>query len=131
MRANRKRDTLPERRLRSLLHSRGYRFRVHLAVKVSGRTVHPDIAFSRQRVAVFVDGCYWHSCAEHGTSPQANQSYWGPKLERNVLRDREADRLLTAAKWSVVRVWEHLAAEEAMARVEKVLSKFRLMSLGK
>ena len=76
MRANRRRDTTPERILRSALHRLGWRFRVDLPVEVGGRRVRPDIVFTRRRVAVFVDGCFWHACPEHGQQPTANASYW-------------------------------------------------------
>jgi DNA mismatch endonuclease, patch repair protein len=121
MRANRKRDTGPELRLRSVLHRRGLRFRVQAALNVGGRSVRPDIVFPAKKVAIFVDGCYWHRCAQHGTSPQSNQAYWGSKLDRNVLRDREVDRLLAFDQWSVVRIWEHVPPDEAAQIVEQAL----------
>jgi DNA mismatch endonuclease (patch repair protein) len=121
MRGNRKRDTRPELGLRSRLHRLGYRFRVNFGVRVQNRIVRPDIVFTKARIAVFVDGCYWHSCGEHGTTPRTNSGYWRPKLERNVSRDREVDCLLTSSGWSVIRVWEHLAVEEATTRVQRAL----------
>src|SRR4051812_34004925 len=81
MQSNRRRDTLPELRLRSALHSRGYRFRVDYRVDIGGRRPRPDIAFTRLKLAVFVDGCFWHCCPEHGRPPLSNKGYWGPKLE--------------------------------------------------
>src|ERR671931_727395 len=113
MRANRKRDTGPEVRIRSVLHAYGHRFRKHLLVKLDDCQVRPDIVFTRHRLAVFVDGCFWHRCSKHGTSPTANSWYWAPKLDRNVHRDREVDQRLRAAGWTVLRVWEHEAADTA------------------
>jgi DNA mismatch endonuclease (patch repair protein) len=74
-------------------------------------------------VAVFVDGCFWHQCPEHGSSPKTNTAYWEPKLARNVARDRLDDAALTKAGWSVVRIWEHVDPEEALARVERALRR--------
>jgi DNA mismatch endonuclease (patch repair protein) len=122
MRGNTRVDTRPERRVRSLLHARGYRFRKDLQVRVPGARVRADIVFTRQRVAVFIDGCFWHRCPEHGTSPRANSHYWGPKLDRNVARDRRVDEALTAAGWVVVRLWEHDAPEAAVARIVAALT---------
>lgn len=121
MRANRRRDTGPERRLRSLLHARGLRFRVDYRVWGGRRAPRPDIAFTRQKVAVFVDGCFWHSCPEHGRTPQVNSSYWGPKLARNAERDRLDDEALRAAGWQVTRIWEHVPSEQAAAGLERTL----------
>jgi DNA mismatch endonuclease (patch repair protein) len=122
MRGNRRRDTSPEMRIRSELHRRGWRYRVDLRVNVGvGRRPRPDIAFTRARVAVFVDGCFWHCCPEHGRPPLSNGAYWGPKLARNAQRDAEDTERLQEAGWSVVRVWEHVALEEAVRRVEEAL----------
>src|SRR4051794_22042546 len=93
-RANRHHDTKPERALRSELHARGLRFRKDLAIRAGPRLVRPDIVFTRARVAVFVDGCYWHACPEHGTLPRRNSPYWSRKLESNVERDRSVDAAL-------------------------------------
>ncbi len=122
MRANRRRDTSPERDLRSGLHRRGWRFRVDLPVKAGGRRVRPDIVFTRRRVAVFVDGCFWHACPDHGQVPRANVSYWAPKLRRNVERDLADTGALERSGWSVVRVWEHESTPNAVATVEVALA---------
>jgi DNA mismatch endonuclease (patch repair protein) len=124
MRAIRRANTKPEVALRSALHRAGFRFRKDYRVDLAaGVRVRPDIAFPRRRVAVFVDGCFWHACPEHGRSPTANEWYWGPKLLRNVERDRAADEALTRAGWRVVRVWEHQALAEALDSVSRVLSE--------
>ncbi len=107
MRANRRRDTRPEQRLRSLLHAEGLRFRVDQRVVAGDVTVRPDVVFTRARVALFVDGCFWHSCPIHGNQPQRNTSYWAPKLVRNVERDRRVSEALERDGWAVVRVWKH------------------------
>ena len=88
---------------------------------VSGLRCRPDIIFTRARVAVFVDGCFWHSCPEHGTRPAANGDWWGRKLAANVDRDRRNDRSLSAAGWKVVRIWEHEDPGDGAARVERAL----------
>ncbi|WP_327636130.1 very short patch repair endonuclease [Kribbella sp. NBC_00482] len=119
MRAIRRTDTSPETALRSELHRNGYRFRKDLSIYTSSRRVRPDIVFTARKVAVFVDGCFWHCCPEHGRQPSVNSQYWSPKLQRNVERDRLADAALDDDGWSVVRIWEHEALVEA---VEKVVS---------
>ncbi|MFC4138529.1 MULTISPECIES: very short patch repair endonuclease [unclassified Microbacterium] len=119
MRANRRRDTAPELRVRRRLHAEGYRYRVDYA-PLGGRR-RADIVFTKAHVAVFIDGCFWHSCPEHGTAPRSNAGYWGPKLARNAERDRETDALLTAAGWCVLRFWEHENAEDVVARIGEAL----------
>ncbi|MER6302746.1 very short patch repair endonuclease [Kitasatospora sp. NPDC001539] len=121
MAAIRRRDTKPERAIRSLLHAAGKRYRVDLRLDLEGARPRPDIVFTRARVAVFVDGCFWHCCPEHGRQPGVNAGYWGPKLERNVARDRAADDALRAAGWTVVRVWEHEAPARAADHIIEVL----------
>jgi DNA mismatch endonuclease, patch repair protein len=117
MRANRRTDTKPEMALRRALHRQGFRYRKDYRLDLDGARVRPDIAFTARRVAVFVDGCFWHVCPEHGTRPANNTWYWGPKLARNVERDRAADVALEAAGWRVVRIWEHEPLEAAIAAV--------------
>jgi DNA mismatch endonuclease, patch repair protein len=123
MRANRRTDTKPELALRRALHRQGYRFRKDYRLDLAdGKRVRPDIAFTARRVAVFVDGCFWHACPEHGSKPAANVWYWEPKLRRNVERDRAADAALAAAGWNVVRVWEHETLDAAVTAVLAVLA---------
>lgn len=121
MRRNGRRDTRPEIALRAVLHRRGLRFRKDLPLRVPGRLVRPDVIFTRARLAVFVDGCFWHCCPIHGNQPRANSDYWRPKLARNVDRDRAVDSALTAAGWHVLRAWEHEAPELVADRVEDAL----------
>ena len=124
MRANRRRDTAPELRLRSAIHRQGLRFRVDLPIEVGGRRVRPDIVFTRRRVAVFVDGCFWHACPDHGQVPRANQPYWTAKLEANKERDRTDTLTLQSNGWNVLRIWEHeqtsYALEAVLQAVENV-----------
>lgn len=124
MRGNRKVDTRPELALRSALHRLGLRYRKSARLELGeDRTVSVDVLFPRPRVAVFVDGCFWHSCPAHGRPPVANSRYWTWKLTRNLRRDREVDILLTAAGWRVVRVWEHEVPQSAALRVSAVVGR--------
>lgn len=111
----RRRDTEPELALRSALHRDGFRFRVDFPI---GSRRRADVVFTRARVAVFVDGCFWHGCPEHATWPKANGDWWRTKIETNQARDRDTDRALTRAGWRVIRVWEHENPEVAASSVE-------------
>lgn len=125
MRANRSRDTSPELALRRLLHALGLRYRVSARpLKEIRRTA--DLVFRPAKVAVFVDGCFWHACPEHGTQPATNADYWAPKLARNVERDRHTDDLLHAAGWLSIRVWEHEDPRPAARRIARTVRKRRL-----
>lgn len=123
MRANRRSNTKPEMRLRSQLHTAGLRFRKDFLVSIPGMRVRPDIVFTRRRVAVFVDGCFWHACPDHGDTPRSNTDYWIPKLRGNAERDRLVDQHLRAAGWIVVRLWEHVGPGEALALVRSALRR--------
>jgi DNA mismatch endonuclease, patch repair protein len=118
MKGNRKRDTRPETIVRSALQRAGLRFRKDYPIRVDrGRPIRVDIAFPNSRIALFVDGCFWHRCPEHGTTPRANAMYWNAKLARNVERDHETDERLLGAGWQPVRIWEHDPADEVVARI--------------
>jgi DNA mismatch endonuclease, patch repair protein len=131
MRANRRTDTKPELALRSALHRQGYRFRKdHRLDLDDGTRVRPDVAFTARKVAVFVDGCFWHVCPQHGRDPAVNEWYWAPKLRRNVERDRAADAALAAAGWQVVRVWEHEPLSSAVEAVIAALGGVNLPITG-
>jgi len=120
MKANRSRNTSPELKIRSILHRSGLRYRVHFPVRIDDRRpINVDIAFPRLRIAVFVDGCFWHGCREHRTVPIANNLYWSAKLAGNVARDQETVDRLSRHGWAVMRVWEHENAAEAAARIYK------------
>ncbi len=98
-----RRDTGPELALRRELHRRGLRFRVnHRALPGT-----PDIALTRARLAIFIDGCFWHGCPEHGTLPRNNREWWRAKLEANRERDSRKDRQLEELGWSALHYWEH------------------------
>jgi DNA mismatch endonuclease (patch repair protein) len=116
MRAQRERDTGIEREIRSRLHARGLRFRIHRRL-LKGLRREVDVVFPGAKVAVFVDGCFWHGCPEHGTWPRNNADFWRRKIEGNVERDRDTDARLEADGWMVLRVWEHEAPADAAARI--------------
>lgn len=107
-------DTKPERALRSELHRRGIRFRLHRR-DLPGR---PDIVLVRARVAVFVDGCFWHGCPEHFTTPKNNRDWWVDKIETNRQRDRRVDQQFIGVGWKPVHIWEHEDPAEAADRLE-------------
>jgi DNA mismatch endonuclease (patch repair protein) len=117
MQGNRSRDTRPELAVRRLLHSEGLRYRVACRpLSTLRRTA--DIVFTRQKIAVFIDGCFWHGCPEHGqATTKQNPDYWSAKFLRNRERDLETNELLEAAGWQVLRFWEHEAPAEVVAAV--------------
>ena len=116
------RQTRPEVAARSALHRRGLRFRKSQRIDLGDRWTRPDAVFPRARVALYVDGCFWHRCPKHGTSPRSNSQYWAPKLDGNVARDRETDRRLAVLGWTVVRVWEHDPPDMVAERVAGVVA---------
>jgi DNA mismatch endonuclease, patch repair protein len=130
MRGNRGEDTRPEVLLRSALHRRGLRFGKNRA-PVPGIRCRPDIVFPAARLAVFVDGCFWHRCPDHGISPRTNSAYWTAKLDRNVSRDRRNDRDLRAAGWAVIRVWEHEDASAVADWIERAVDARSKAVLGR
>jgi len=121
MQGNRRRDTGPELRLRSALHVLGLRFRVDRR-PVIAIACRADVVFSRRRVAVFVDGCYWHGCPTHYTSPTTNRAYWIAKIDGNRRRDTASAAALEAAGWRVVRIWEHEDVAAAAAAIASILA---------
>lgn len=121
MRRQRRRDTVPEVALRRELHGRGVRYFVDRA-PLKGIRRRADLVFPRRRVAVYVDGCFWHRCPQHATDPKNNAEWWAAKLAANVARDRNTDAALAAAGWTVVRIWEHENPAEAADRVQAALS---------
>lgn len=122
MQANSRRDTAPEARVRTALWRRGLRFRKNHR-PVGHLKCEADVLFNRARVAVFIDGCFWHGCPVHGNLPKANNDYWSRKLTRNIERDRTNRAALEAAGWVVIQVWEHedpqLAADRIAAHVTR------------
>ncbi|WP_448640743.1 very short patch repair endonuclease [Geodermatophilus sp. URMC 63] len=121
MQAQRTRDTGPEIAVRRLLHAAGLRYRVDRA-PLPGLRRRADLVFGPARVAVYVDGCFWHGCPEHGNTPRSNRDYWGPKLTANRARDRDTDARLAAAGWAVVRAWEHEDPGMVAARVQATVA---------
>jgi len=129
MSRQRRRDTTPEVALRRILHKRGRRFRVEYQLPGLPRR-RADIAFPRARLAVFVDGCFWHVCPEHATRPVNNGSWWAEKLRRNQERDRETDVHLERLGWTVLRIWEHIDPVSAADLVDSSLERSRTLKQG-
>lgn len=121
--ANSRSGTKPEVRLRSALHRRGHRFRKDHLLRVGEVRVRPDIVFTRWRIAVFLDGCFWHGCPDHQQVPKSNRDYWVPKLAANVERDRRVDAALIDSGWMVLRIWEHVELSTAVDAVEGTLAR--------
>lgn len=114
MKANKRKDTKPEIAIRSRLQRMGLRFRKDLLIKIHGRNLRPDIVFTKSRLVIFIDGCFWHFCPEHGHIPKSNIHYWEPKLNKNKERDITDTKLLTDNGWLVLRIWEHIPIQEAI-----------------
>jgi DNA mismatch endonuclease (patch repair protein) len=115
-----RRETAPELALRKVLHGRGLRYRVSYPVPGQRRRT-IDIAFTRHRLAVMVDGCFWHGCPEHGTSPRQNSAWWETKLTANQARDRDTDVVLASQGWRVLRAWEHEDPEKVADEIQRLL----------
>jgi DNA mismatch endonuclease (patch repair protein) len=124
MQANKGRDTKPELALRRAVHARGLRYRVSIRPVPSIRRT-ADLVFTKVKVAVFLDGCFWHGCPQHHTKARANADYWAEKVTRNRERDAETDRLLEKAGWTVVRVWEHEEPLQAAAVIADIVRSRR------
>lgn len=124
MQSNKGRDTKPELAVRRILHADGLRYRVNFRPLPELRRT-ADIVFTRARIAVFIDGCFWHGCPEHYQRPASNREYWDPKVARNRERDAETDALLKAAGWTVVRVWEHESPQRAAELIESAVNQAR------
>ena len=120
MQANRSRDTWPELTIRRSVHAMGLRYRVATR-PVSDIPVRADLVFRRSRVAVFIDGCFWHGCPAHSSTPRTNTAYWTAKLAANRDRDARAALLLGDAGWTVVRVWEHEEPRHGAMRIRDVV----------
>lgn len=123
-------NTKPELALRHAVWALGLRYRLHRKIDRS----RPDLVFAGVRLAVFVDGCFWHCCPKHGVQPKSNAVFWRSKLERNVQRDAETDRDLRAQGWAVLRFWEHEIdenAEDCAQRVAKAIADIRASQSGK
>jgi len=119
----RRRDTAPELLLRTALWQSGCRYRLRAPYKLPGK---PDIVFTRARLAVFVDGCFWHTCPLHGSRPKTNVEFWTPKLDQNRQRDADVNQRLAKLGWRVLRFWEHEVEEDAKACVLSVRRALRM-----
>lgn len=128
MQAIRSRDTKPERLIRQLVHANGLRYRVATRPLPDLRRT-ADLVFRPAKVAVFIDGCYWHGCPEHYVSPRTNPGYWSDKVARNMARDRDTDKRLQEAGWLVMRFWEHQNSDTcALTIVNTVRARRRALS---
>ena len=125
MLSNRRRDTSPEIAVRRILHARGLRYRVDYPIRTAERTIRVDIAFPRARLAILIDGCFWHGCPEHGTMPKRNRDYWEPKIARNRERDRHQTELLSEAGWRALRFWSHEHPDEICNQILGALEAHR------
>lgn len=114
------RDTPAEMEIRRRLHRMGLRYRVDFPV-LKGLRRRADVVFTKARVAVFVDGCFWHGCPEHGSWPKSNAEFWRNKIETNRRRDQDTNECLKKAGWRVIRVWEHEDPDEAAERIAKMV----------
>lgn len=125
MQSNKGRDTKPELRLRREAHALGLRYRVSIRPLPEIRRT-ADLVFTRLKLAVFLDGCFWHGCPEHHTVSKTNEEYWAEKLRRNRERDQETDERLRQAGWTVVRFWEHEDPVEAARRLATIVAAERI-----
>jgi DNA mismatch endonuclease (patch repair protein) len=121
MQGNRRRDTSPEWQVRRLLHRRGLRYRVDQPLLFDKRR-RADLTFSRARVVVFIDGCFWHGCPEHFVAPKSHPEYWEPKIAANRARDAETTQRLSDEGWTVLRFWEH---EDPAAVADAIAERVR------
>ncbi|WP_406405467.1 very short patch repair endonuclease [Streptomyces sp. NBC_00879] len=118
------RDTAPEVAVRKLLHASGLRYRVNVPVPgMRRRTI--DIVFGPAKVAVFLDGCFWHGCPQHATQPKANAEWWRTKLDKNMARDQETTEHLNAQGWTVLRFWEHEVPDAVASEVTEAVHRAR------
>lgn len=110
-------DTKPEKALRKALWASGLRYRINGFSSLPGK---PDIVFPKQKIAIFVDGCFWHGCPIHGHIPKSREEYWEPKIERNKKRDIESNAKLSEMDWHVMRVWEHSLRKDFINCIEYI-----------
>jgi DNA mismatch endonuclease, patch repair protein len=104
-------------------------WRRHVSLRIGTRLVRPDFVFSKHRIAVFVDGCFWHGCPDHGTRPQSNREFWDKKLESNIARDKRVTKALKAEGWIVFRFWEHSVKKDSAKCVGKIARELSKKSL--
>ncbi|MFD4033664.1 very short patch repair endonuclease [Streptomyces sp. NPDC058637] len=129
MQAIRSRDTKPEQLIRRIVHANGLRYRV-AAKPLPGLRRTADLVFRPAKVAVFIDGCYWHGCPEHYVPPKTNSRYWSDKVARNMARDRDTNERLTQAGWLVLRFWEHQDSDACALSIVSAVRGRRRELLG-
>lgn len=122
MQSNRSRDTAPELAVRKLLHASGLRYRVASRPVPSMRRT-ADILFTRAKLAVFIDGCFWHGCPAHYVEPKSHVEYWRPKIAGNIARDLDTTRQLVDEGWIVVRFWAHESPNEVANSITRTLQR--------
>lgn len=127
MQATAQKGNRSERRLRSALHVEGIRFRNHYRIAALPRRS-IDIALVGVKIAIFIDGCFWHGCPRHGTRPKSNWAWWKTKINTNQLRDRDTNVKLRKAGWKVMRVWEHQPVDVIMLRIIRMRSTLLRLS---
>ena len=125
MKANPRTDTRLEVGIRSALYARGLRYRKDRRIVLPHSSTRADIVFVGLRIAVFIDGCFWHACPRHGTRPKHNAWYWGPKLDANRARDRASTSALRSLGWSVHRFWEHEPSDRVVQRIADAVARAR------
>jgi DNA mismatch endonuclease (patch repair protein) len=125
MLGNKRRDTLPELRVRQMVHAAGLRYRVDYPPLAHNRRLRADLVFTRSKVAVFIDGCFWHGCPQHYVASRTNTDYWGPKIRANAERDARNTALLQAEGWTVLRFWSHTSPEEAATAIAQAVDASR------
>lgn len=130
MQANTGRDTKPELELRQAVHALGLRYFVNRRpIRAVRRTA--DLVFPRLKLAIFLDGCFWHGCPEHHTVAKTNAAFWAEKVEGNRRRDGDTNAMLAAAGWTVLRIWEHEPSGEGARRVADAVSELRTPGLSR
>ena len=124
MHANGGRDTKPELALRRAAYALGLRYQVSVRPLPHIRRT-ADLVFTKVKVAVFLDGCFWHGCPEHHTNAATNSEYWAEKVLKNRERDGETDRNLGQAGWTVIRIWEHEDPVSSAKRIADEVNAIR------
>jgi DNA mismatch endonuclease (patch repair protein) len=121
---NKSRDTKPELMVRRILHASGLRYKVH-ARPIKDWNRRADMVFPRAKIAIFINGCFWHGCPKHFSAPKTNSEYWASKIMRNVERDSETALRLKSEGWLVIAIWEHenlgKKSEQVVRRIQKRL----------
>lgn len=122
MQRQKRRDTGCEMAVRKLLHASGIRYRVDFR-PLADQRFRVDIGWKTKQIAVFIDGCFWHGCSEHGTIPKKNSDWWESKLRSNAARDKRTDEVLRSRGWTVLRFWEHEPPTEVVAVIRMNLTR--------